>query len=63
LLLNSDPFGSSACYTPDWEWIDKVPKIRLHPEFQHRIRFLTFEQANMLLQRLPDHQEAMACLD
>ena len=27
-----------ACY--EWEWIDKVPKIRLYPEPKRRIRWL-----------------------
>ena len=46
-----------ACY--DWEWTDKVPKIRLFPEPKHRVRWLTPEQVKMLLMELPIHQQDM----
>ncbi|MBX9915856.1 MAG: site-specific integrase [Nitrosomonas sp.] len=46
-----------ACY--DWEWTDKVPKIRLFPEPKHRVRWLTPEQVKMLLKELPAHQQDM----
>jgi len=35
-----------ACY--DWEWIDKVPKVRLFPESKRRVRWLTPEQVKKL---------------
>jgi len=36
-----------ACY--DWEWIDKVPKVRLFPESKRRVRWLTPGQVKRLL--------------
>ena len=46
-----------ACY--EWEWIDKAPKVRLYKESKRRVRWLTPEQAAMLLAELPDHQRDM----
>lgn len=46
-----------ACY--DWEWIDKVPKVRLFPESKRRVRWLTPEQVKRLLAELPPHQQDM----
>lgn len=43
----------------DWEWIDKVPKIRLFPESKRRVRWLTPEQVQRLLAELPPHQQDM----
>lgn len=40
----------------EWEWIDKVPKIKLFKETLSRERSLTFDQARRLLSELPDHQ-------
>jgi integrase len=40
----------------EWEWIDKAPKIRLYKESKRRVRWITPEQAKMLLMELPDHQ-------
>ncbi len=44
-----------ACY--EWEWIEKVPKIRLYPEPKRRIRWLTPEQVKTLLAELRPHQQ------
>ena len=44
-----------ACY--EWEWIEKVPKIRLFPEPKRRIRWLTPEQVKTLLAELMPHQQ------
>ena len=44
----------------DWEWLDRAPAIRLLKEPARRIRFLTREQAAMLLNELPPHLRAMA---
>jgi integrase len=44
-----------ACH--EWEWIDKVPKIRLYPEPKRRIRWLTPEQVKTLLAELRPHQQ------
>ncbi len=44
----------------DWQWIDRVPAVRMLPEPKRRIRWLTREEADRLLQELPEHLEAMA---
>lgn len=43
-----------------WEWIDKVPVIRMRKEDNARIIWLTREQASKLLATLPPHLKAMA---
>lgn len=40
----------------EWEWIEKVPKIRLFKETADRERSLSPAQAQCLLQELPKHQ-------
>jgi integrase len=42
----------------EWEWIQKVPKIRLFKESINRERVLTIDQAKALLNQLPLHQRA-----
>ena len=44
----------------DWEWIDRVPKVRMLSEPTRRIRFLTHEKAQALLAELPLHLRRMA---
>lgn len=44
----------------DWEWVDSTPTVRLLPETQKRVRWLTNEEAGRLLKELPNHLEAMA---
>ena len=44
----------------DWEWLDRVPRIRLLPEPKRRVRFLTREEADRLLSELPQHLAEMA---
>ena len=44
----------------EWEWIERVPAIRLLPEPTHRIRWLAPEEAERLLAVLPPHTAAMA---
>lgn len=44
----------------DWEWVDRIPKVRLLPEPTRRIRWLTREEADRLLPNLPPHLAAMA---
>ncbi len=44
----------------EWEWIDKSPHVRLLPEEQGRVRWLTFEESERLLAELPSHLAAMA---
>ncbi len=40
----------------EWEWLDKVPKVRLFKETNDRERSLSVEQAKALLHELPEHQ-------
>lgn len=44
----------------DWEWIEIVPKVRLLREPNRRVRYLTINQAQRLLQELPPHLADMA---
>jgi len=44
----------------DWEWIDRVPKVRMLKVQKKRIRWLTHEEAGRLLSRLPAHLADMA---
>lgn len=43
-----------------WEWIDRAPAVRMAPTREGRIRWLTHEEAERLLAKLPEHLEAMA---
>jgi len=40
----------------EWEWIDRVPKVKLYREARRRIRWITPEQVQTLLRELPAHQ-------
>jgi len=40
----------------EWEWIDRVPKVKLYREASRRVRWITPEQAQTLLRELPPHQ-------
>jgi integrase len=40
----------------EWEWIEKVPKVRLFKETINRERSLTPDQAQRLIEELPEHQ-------
>jgi integrase len=40
----------------EWEWIDRVPKVKLFREAKRRIRWITPEQVRTLLAELPVHQ-------
>ena len=44
----------------DWEWVDRIPKVRLLPGPKRRVRWITREEADRLLKALPDHIAAMA---
>jgi len=44
----------------DWEWLDRVPRIRMLKEPTRRIRFLSQEEAERLLAALPGHLAEMA---
>lgn len=43
----------------EWEWIDKVPMIRLRQEENKRIRWISREEAGQLIAALPPHLSAM----
>lgn len=43
----------------DWEWIERVPKVRMYREAQRRVRWLTREQAIEVLKHLPEHQREL----
>ncbi len=43
----------------EWEWVDKVPKIRLFKETTSRERSLTVSHAKCLLEELKEHQREM----
>ncbi len=47
-----------ACY--EWEWIDKVPKVKMYREAKRRVRWITPEQVHDLLGELPPHQRDLA---
>ena len=44
----------------DWEWIDRVPRVRLLPEPRRRVRYLTRSEAARLLAELPPHLADLA---
>jgi len=43
----------------DWEWLDKIPKIKLLPEPKRRIRWITQDEAQRLIEELPEHLAEM----
>lgn len=43
----------------DWEWLDRVPRVRMLPEPTRRIRWITQGQAEQLMAVLPEHLAAM----
>lgn len=43
----------------DWEWLDRVPKVRMLPEPKRRIRWITKDEADRLIKVLPSHLAAM----
>lgn len=44
----------------EWESVDRVPKVRMLPEPKRRIRWLTRDDAERLIEALPQHLAAMA---
>ncbi len=44
----------------DWEWLDRAPAVRMLPERTRRIRWLTRNEAQRLLDELPPHLADMA---
>ena len=43
----------------DWEWSDRVPRIKLLPERKRRVRWLKRAEAERLIAELPSHLAAM----
>ena len=43
----------------EWEWLDRVPKVRMLPVSKGRTRFLTPPEAQRLLRELPEHLRSM----
>ena len=48
------------CSCDEWQWLDRVPRIRMLKELSRRIRWLTSDQAKRLLDELPEHQRHAA---
>jgi integrase len=44
----------------EWEWIDRVPMVRMLPEPSKRVRWLTRNEADRLIAELPEHLADMA---
>lgn len=44
----------------DWEWLERVPSIKLLQDAGHRVRWLREEEIERLLKELPPHLKAMA---
>ncbi len=44
----------------EWEWMDRVPAVRMLPEPKRRIRWLTRAEAGRLIAELPEHLAEMA---
>ena len=44
----------------EWEWLDRVPYIRMLPEPNRRIRWIAHEEAERLIAALPKHLSVMA---
>lgn len=44
----------------DWEWLDKMPRVRMRHEDNHRIRWLSHSEAQRLIDELPEHLADMA---
>jgi integrase len=43
-----------------WEWLDKAPRVRMLREPKRRVRWLTRDDASLLIAALPRHLAAMA---
>jgi len=43
----------------EWDWLDRIPRVRMLPEPQRRIRWITLEEAARLIAESPAHLAAM----
>lgn len=44
----------------DWEWIARVPRFRILITPKKQVRFLTRDEADLLVNNLPEHLSHMA---
>lgn len=44
----------------EWEWIDTLPVVKQYKQPQGRLRYITPQQVQTLLDELPEHQREMA---
>lgn len=44
----------------EWGWLEIVPAVRMRKEDNHRIRWITYKEADRLLEELPEHLRDMA---
>ena len=44
----------------EWGWLEVVPAVRMRKEANRRIRWITYKEAERLLNELPEHLEDMA---
>jgi len=45
--------------TFEWEWIERAPKVRMLRESARRVRWISLEEAGVLLSALPEHLAEM----
>ncbi len=46
----------------EWEWLDRIPRVRMLPEPKRRVRWLTRDEAARLIAECPAHLAAMVRL-
>jgi integrase len=46
----------------EWEWLERVPRVRMLPEPKRRVRWITQAEADRLIGELPEHLAAMVRL-
>jgi integrase len=61
-----DSGDTIASITLSWggvhfSWLDNVPPVRMRKEENRRIRWITYKEAQRLLNELPEHLQDMAC--
>ena len=45
----------------EWGWLEVAPPVRMRKETNRRIRWITYQEAQCLLNELPEHLQEMAC--
>src|ERR1700677_396574 len=56
LIAHSRWFGGYLAHQ-DWRWLKGVPKIRMLKEPRRRVRFFRREEADRLIEALPEHMK------